>query len=81
MKRDRGRFWMGIDQYGRYYMIGRRPPRKTLMEMVGVRGARKMYWGRVRGGEMRSVHTGWIVGRYWIEVYELVGMDEVGGKE
>ena len=56
--------YMGIDQYGNTYH-GLKHPRKDLMAKLGYRSAQRMFKDKRDG---TSVHTGYVVGPYWVDV-------------
>ncbi len=60
--------FLGIDQSGNHYRIARFP-RKELMEQMGYKSAAKMY----RDVNNQVIHTGYVIGPYWITVYGLEG--------
>jgi hypothetical protein len=61
-------FTMGIDQNGKHYDDLGKYPRKELMRRLGYKKAGKMYVEKKDGS---SLHIGYIVGPYWITLYEL----------
>ena len=60
--------YIGIDQYGQYYPLKTAHPRKELMERIGTSHADKMYVDTKDGA---TKHIGYIMGRFWIAVYEI----------
>lgn len=55
--------FLGVDQHGRTYKIGRYP-RKELLEELGRSRADKM-------GPDGPVHKGYVIGDLWISVYRI----------
>lgn len=60
--------YIGIDQYGTTYLLGRHP-RKELLSELGRSRAAKMY--RDDPGTGGYHHVGYVVAGLWIEVYRL----------
>ena len=58
--------YIGIDQYGSLYSI-KEHPRKELLEQLGRKRASIMYVDLISGGARKA---GYVIGRYWISVYE-----------
>jgi hypothetical protein len=64
--------YLGVDQFGVMYNIGRHPPRKYLMDFLRAKHAEKMY--------NYSGHVGWVIARRWIHVYEVKELHEDDAK-
>ena len=62
------KYIIGIDQYGRTYPNLGKYPRKELLSQLGYKNAHKMYKDKKDGS---SVHCGYVVGNYWITLYEV----------
>ncbi len=60
--------YIGFDQYGNTYKIGRNPPRKWLMAHFCRSRAQKMYVDTTSGA---ARHVGWIVAGHWINVHRV----------
>ena len=58
---------IGFDQYGNVYYI-KKYPRKELMEQLNYKSANKMYVD-TKDGKVK--HKGYVVGHYWIEIYNI----------
>lgn len=65
--------YMAIDQYGQMFHK-LRYPRKELMERIGIKHASKMYVDDKNG---KAVHIGYVIGRYWLMVYEVKRFEKV----
>ena len=62
--------YIGVDQYGTVYPIGRRPPRKYLLAYFSRKHIAKMYIDVSKdGGGFTSKHVGYIVAGRWITLY------------
>ena len=59
---------MGIDQYGHTYHNLGEYPRKELLSRLGYKKAEKMYRDKKDGS---TVHCGYVIGRFWIELYKI----------
>ena len=68
--------YLAINQHGNLLRVKGMRPRKFLMDMAGVRSARKMYEDCKSGGVR---HIGWIVAGEWWSVYQV--HDLHGGKK
>lgn len=67
--------FMGYDQFGNTYH-GLEHPRKDLMERLGFRSAHKMYRdGKLPGS---GVHIGYVISRFWIEVFRVLPFKKEG---
>jgi hypothetical protein len=64
------KFYMAIDQYGKHY-DGLTHPRKELTEKIGCKHVDKMYVDTTSG---KSYHTGYVIGGYWLSIYEVIPM-------
>lgn len=62
--------FMAIDQYGKTYH-GLKNPRKDLLDLFGRKHADKMYCD---GKDGKSYHIGYIIGGFWLSVYEVIPM-------
>jgi len=61
--------YMGIDQAGQTFHDLGPHPRKALMLLLGKKSASKMY---VDGKDGKIYHTGYVIGRNWVTLYEVV---------
>ena len=64
---------VGIDQFGTVYW-GLKHPRKDLLAKLGYKKASKMYVDMTKystGEEGKTLHVGYVIGMYWVQVYEL----------
>lgn len=59
---------MGIDQYRHTYHDLGKYPRKELLSRLGYKTANRMYRDKKDGS---TVHCGYVIGRIWIELYEV----------
>ena len=59
--------YIGIDQYNTWYRIDKHP-RKELLEKLGATHADKMY---IDTKQKKTKHTGYIINKLWIDVYEV----------
>lgn len=64
------RRFMGIDQWGNTYH-GLEKPRRDLIRKIGVKHVTRMYRD---GPDGKTYHVGWVVGRHWVEVFEVTPM-------
>jgi hypothetical protein len=62
------KYIMGIDQYGQTYHNLGKYPRRELLQRLGYKNAQKMYRDKKDGA---SVHCGYVVGQFWIELYKV----------
>ena len=62
------KYLMGIDQYGTHYDDLGKYPRKELLARLGYKQAKKMYVDKKDG---TTVHCGYVVGHWWITLYEV----------
>jgi hypothetical protein len=62
------KWFMGIDQYGTTYHDLGVHPRKELLTRLGYKHANRMFVDKKDGG---TVHCGYVIGRYWITLYNI----------
>lgn len=67
-----GKMYMARDQYGNTYHNLGPYPRKALLERFGRKNCQKMYIDTPNGSE----HIGWVIGHYWLEVFEVKPLHE-----
>ena len=67
--------YIGVDQYGHTYWLGRHP-RKELLETLGRSRAEKMYRDDTSPQGCRQV--GYVIAGLWIEVFALAPFAEKG---
>lgn len=64
--------YLGIDQYGHHYSL-KEYPRKELLEQLDYKHADIMYVDLKQGGNRRK---GYIIGPYWIDIYEVHSVEK-----
>lgn len=69
---------VGIDQYGRTYWLGAHP-RGELLDLLCRSRATKMY--RDDTSSQGYHHVGYVIGRLWIEVFEVRPLYRSGAQQ
>jgi len=61
--------YIAIDQFGHFYELKTKHPRKELMEKFCRQHAERIY----RDGSLGTLHVGYIIAGLWLEVYGIEG--------